>query len=160
MKVFENCKKAAIALIVLGCIIFIWGLVATEHIEYGGDAYTGIQNAAADTSNNVLKACGILVGSLGIVLSNFCEIKVFEYEKNQKNHKELLKAVATGEMPEIQIDIQDETTNEITFTEYVEQCQCEVCFNNETEKKYRIKTDNSEKEIPICKTCLDKLRKK
>ena len=94
MKVFQKCNQFAFALIALGCIIFISGLFATEHIEYGGDAYTGIQNAAADTAKNVLKVGGIIVSALGGMLFAFSEIKAFEFEENQKKHKELLNAFA------------------------------------------------------------------
>lgn len=57
-----------IVLIVLGGISIIWGLTLnfkgeeTRYTSYGGDAYTGIQNASADTSNNLYK--------LGHVVSN------------------------------------------------------------------------------------------
>ena len=74
--------------------MFIFGMFATGHIEYGGDAYTGIQNAAADTANNVLKAGGIVVAALGQALLVYSQIKAFEYEVNQKNHQELLDALA------------------------------------------------------------------
>lgn len=32
----------------------------TEHIKYGGDAYTGIQNAAADAANNTAVAVSVI----------------------------------------------------------------------------------------------------
>ena len=91
MRVFENCKKAAISLIVIGGILFFHGMFfGTEQIEYGGDAYTGIQNAAADTANNIVKATGFAVMALGVVLQNYCEIQLFEYEDNKKRHEELV----------------------------------------------------------------------
>ena len=48
-------------IIVLGIVVLIMGISGkynyygnyTYNESYGGDAYTGIQNAAADTSNNV-----------------------------------------------------------------------------------------------------------
>ena len=87
MKIYKQCKHAAITLIVLGCIIFIFGSFGTEYIEYGGDAYTGIQNAAADTANNVSTACGILVASLGVVLLNYSNIKAFEYKESHQDRQ-------------------------------------------------------------------------
>ena len=99
MEVYEKSKKTAIALIVVGCMIFISGCFATEYIEYGGDAYTGIQNAAADTANNVLKIGGILVSVLGATLLSYSKIKAFEYIENQEKHFELLKALGK-ETPE------------------------------------------------------------
>ena len=76
MNFFEKGRKAAIAVIVIGSIIFLMGFVGlgwisfeeTDYITYGGDAYTGIQNAAADTANNVAKACGILCSVMGFII--------------------------------------------------------------------------------------------
>lgn len=141
MKIFKQCKNAAITLIVLGCIIFIFGSFGTEYIEYGGDAYTGIQNAAADTANNVSKACGILVASLGVVLINYSNIKAFEYEENQKKHKELLKALGV-ETPET--ETRDEPTN---------LGKCMLCHERDAVKKCRVMTSDGVKTMSICQTC-------
>lgn len=54
-------KSCAVMLIVVGVAFAIWGCIIfgmdagydERDIEYGGDAYTGIQNAAAQTANNV-----------------------------------------------------------------------------------------------------------
>ena len=97
MKAFKKCKISAISLMVLGFAFFLFGLFRTEHLEYGGDAYTGIQNAAADTANNIIKVGGLIISALGFGLLSYSEIKTFEYEENQKNHQELLKALS-GEM--------------------------------------------------------------
>ena len=121
MKYLKQCKNAAISLIVIGCLMFFGTLInGTEHIEYGGDAYTGIQNASADTANNVLKACGILVASLGMVLFNYSNIKAFEYEESERKHQELLKALGVeiftdNEDEHSSIDINTETKAESTI---------------------------------------------
>lgn len=56
--------------------------------KYGGDAYTGIQNAAAQTANNVIDLAEIVqdgVSSaliiLGIAVTCFFMLKLFEYTK-------------------------------------------------------------------------------
>ena len=55
---FKN-SDFGIILIVLGVISIIWGLalnysgISSTDKSYGGDAYTGIQNAASATANNV-----------------------------------------------------------------------------------------------------------
>ena len=159
MKFFKQCKNAAISLIVIGCIIFFGALVGgTKYEEYGGDAYTGIQNAAADTANNIFKACGILVAALGVVLQNYCNIKAFEYEENQKKHKELLKALGV-ETLETTEPIETLPHIELDFIEYIEVDKCEICGKLDTEKKYRLKNDDGVRDIPICRTCYSKLNK-
>ena len=57
----------------------------TEHNFYGGDAYTGIQNAAADAANNAasLSKCicegfSAILLIAGLVLLCFCLFKIFE----------------------------------------------------------------------------------
>lgn len=94
MKVYEICRNAAIGLMIFGCVLYMFVLSETKYKEYGGDAYTGIQNAAADTANNVMKASGVVVMALGVVLYNYSNVKVFEYEENEKKHKELLAALS------------------------------------------------------------------
>ena len=100
MKFFEKGKNAAISVIIVGLIIFAMGLVGlgwftfeeTDYMKYGGDAYTGIQNAAADTANNVAKACTVLCSAIGFITSsfgavflNYFKMKEFEYiELNKK----------------------------------------------------------------------------
>ena len=61
----ENRRKAIITVSVIGILIGIFCIIVsgivfsenggthTKRLTYGGDAYTGIQNAAANTSNNV-----------------------------------------------------------------------------------------------------------
>ncbi len=55
---------ASILIIVVGIVSLIVGVGSssyygyTRSITYGGDAYTGIQNAAADTANNIAKLGG------------------------------------------------------------------------------------------------------
>ena len=40
-----------------------------SNISYGGDAYTGIQNAAAQTANNITYMAEILRGSFGTLFA-------------------------------------------------------------------------------------------
>lgn len=94
MVIYKKCKGLAIALIVFGCIMFIFGsITAIKYEEYNGDAYTGIQNAIVDASNNVLKVGGIIIFALGNALHIYSEIKEFEHHTNQKNHQELMNAL-------------------------------------------------------------------
>lgn len=64
----------AVLIIVLGAVVAYLGgtgelvdfdVYYTSHETYGGDAYTGIQNAAANTANNVNR--------LGLFMSNTVE---------------------------------------------------------------------------------------
>lgn len=53
-----------IVAIVLGVVCFILDVGSYEsNIAYGGDAYTGIQNAAAQTANNVM--CLAIIAKFG-----------------------------------------------------------------------------------------------
>ena len=80
MKVFKSCKTFSVLLMVFGIVLFSFNLSNTKYEEYGGDGYTGIQHASADTANNVKKAAGYLVFAIGIMLSCYSDIKKFEYE--------------------------------------------------------------------------------
>ena len=108
MEAYEKGRNAAIATIVIGLIIFVFGMFGlgwftfeeTKSIEYGGDAYTGIQNAAADTANNVAKACGVLCSVLGFLTSligglllHYFDIKKIEIKEADRRHKEMLFAL-------------------------------------------------------------------
>ena len=64
-----------ISFIVLGIISVIWGLsltytgISSLSETYGGDAYTGIQNAASRTANNINELGNTLcVGLKGILI--------------------------------------------------------------------------------------------
>lgn len=64
-----------ISFIVLGIISIIWGLnitytgISSLSETYGGDAYTGIQNAASRTANNINELGNTLcVGLKGILI--------------------------------------------------------------------------------------------
>ena len=52
--------------IYLSIPFYSWGYVISE--KYGGDAYTGIQNAAADTANNILNLNYAIQTVFGILL--------------------------------------------------------------------------------------------
>lgn len=61
-----------IAAIVLAIVCFSMDIGDREsYITYGGDAYTGIQNAAAQTANNLLRLCSIAKMGFGSVLMVF-----------------------------------------------------------------------------------------
>ena len=59
---------ASIIVMATGVLMFFFGITSAfycggsyvPHETYGGDAYTGIQNAAADTANNVDSLGGLL----------------------------------------------------------------------------------------------------
>lgn len=77
LKSFNKSKIVGIALIVLGIVSIIWGLslnysgISSSAKSYGGDAYTGIQNAASTTANNVRElgetVCSGLKGILVVI---------------------------------------------------------------------------------------------
>ena len=62
--------------IIPGILSIIFGIkvnghysgVSTSHITYGGDAYTGIQNAAADAANNIRYLIGVVKYGLSSIL--------------------------------------------------------------------------------------------
>ena len=83
MRVFKSCKLLSILLMVFGLFLFFFNLSDTEYEEYGGDAYTGIQHAAADTANNVIDVVGAVIFATGIALSCYSDIKKFEYEEKK-----------------------------------------------------------------------------
>lgn len=68
-------SNAGVILIVLGCIFLFLSIVSIDdhfistvsHETYGGDAYTGIQNAAADTANNISKFADKFVELVSLV---------------------------------------------------------------------------------------------
>ena len=59
---------SSILIIATGALMFIMGIsdafycggYYVSHKSYGGDAYTGIQNAAADTANNIESVGGLI----------------------------------------------------------------------------------------------------
>ena len=59
LKSFNKSKVIGISFIVVGVVSIIWGLglnysgISSSDKSYGGDAYTGIQNASSTTANNV-----------------------------------------------------------------------------------------------------------
>ncbi len=81
MEKFNGKNIMGILLMALALIAIVFGIIAfcledgsyafTE--TYGGDAYTGIQNAAADTANNVRDLTRVVrtVGGLGFLLTGF-----------------------------------------------------------------------------------------
>ena len=107
MKVFKSCKIFSVLLMVFGIVLFSFNLSNTKYEEYGGDGYTGIQHASADTANNVIKAAGYLVFAIGIMLSCYSDIKKFEYEENQKKHKELIDLLTHQKLETSENDIED-----------------------------------------------------
>jgi len=72
-----NKEKAFSALgIISGIISIIFSIIVfcmdngswENSLQYGGDAYTGIQNAAAQTANNIQALCDIFKIAFGAVL--------------------------------------------------------------------------------------------
>ena len=64
-----------VIIIILGCVaIFVGSSVNTTGTYvpdsiYGGDAYTGIQNAAASTANNIKSQTGVIVEIYELTMS-------------------------------------------------------------------------------------------
>lgn len=116
MEVYDEGKQIAIGIIVCGIIIAIGSILGlfgagwfafeeTEYIEYGGDAYTGIQNAAADTANRIAEACGKICFALGMVITSigsallkYFKAKAFEISESRRRHDELLTAIKKDDM--------------------------------------------------------------
>lgn len=79
-------KALGVALILFGLVAIVFGVVALSldsgsrewNETYGGDAYTGIQNAAAQTATNlvVLVDCIKTVSALGFFLGGLVLIAV------------------------------------------------------------------------------------
>ena len=77
LKSFNKSKVIGISFIVVGVVSIIWGLglnysgISSSDKIYGGDAYTGIQNASSTTANNVKKlgetVCSGLKGILVVM---------------------------------------------------------------------------------------------
>ncbi len=95
---FDIVKLSICALgIVLGLVLTIVGITTYnsslygDYIRsesYGGDAYTGIQNAAAETANNVMalewsvrEIGGVMLIAFGLVVVLYFALKVFECKK-------------------------------------------------------------------------------
>ncbi|MBQ9862063.1 MAG: zinc-ribbon domain-containing protein [Clostridia bacterium] len=95
---FDMAKLVVCVLgIVLGLVLTVVGFttydsslysdyIASE--SYGGDAYTGIQNAAADTGNNIFslewtvrEISGVVLIGFGLVTVLYFVLKVFECKK-------------------------------------------------------------------------------
>ena len=102
----------------------------TEHNYYGGDAYTGIQNAAADAANNASDLSGCICAGFsavlliaGLILICFCLFKIFEVlsssiHKNDEIAKETVKEETHIDMfqyaPEKTVQPESETKTEDT----------------------------------------------
>lgn len=110
---FNMKKILAIAFVVIGLLSVILGLSAygldTGYYEsssaYGGDAYTGIQNAAAQTANNVryvTEAVASVGGSIllvtGLVLI-LVGVKAFMEEMGDLADKKLFGAATYSAAP-------------------------------------------------------------
>ena len=54
-------------------------------ISYGGDAYTGIQNAAAQTANNVQDLAEIAAMGFGFLLISLGLFMIFYFSTKMKN---------------------------------------------------------------------------
>ena len=108
MEKYEKGKDFAVALILIGVFIIVIGGLGfrsvvfqkTEYFFYGSADYTTIQNAAADTANNVAKACGAVCVLLGLLTSlsgkgllNYYDTKIYEMEETNKRHNELMRVL-------------------------------------------------------------------
>ena len=112
MEYYQKGRSASITLMIIGIVIFAMGVIGigwlgfeeTKYIEYGGDAYTGIQNAAADSANNIVKACGIvcavmgfLAANIGKILLHYFDVKEVQALEEKTRHNEILSAL-TGKV--------------------------------------------------------------
>ena len=78
---------AAVGGILSGILSFIFGIVMLSqgvgsyesNMQYGGDAYTGIQNAAAQTARNVKALATIAKDGFGFLLMAVGRIAVFYF---------------------------------------------------------------------------------
>lgn len=80
--------------IVVGVVAIIWGLTlsysgtSTDNKTYGGDAYTGIQNASAKAANNINHlgdtVCAGLKGILIIMGGTLCILGYSSIKKEEK----------------------------------------------------------------------------
>lgn len=67
-------KGVGIAFIILGIVSIVWGLgltytgIPSINQTYGGDAYTGIQNASSRTANNINELGNTLCAGLKGIL--------------------------------------------------------------------------------------------
>lgn len=90
-----NNKIFGIILIILGIVSIIWGLtldysgISSANQSYGGAAYTGIQNAASVTANNVQKLgitiCSGLKGTLFVIGSVIVVKGAYIFNKDKFN---------------------------------------------------------------------------
>lgn len=77
--------RRGIAQSISSVIVFLKALAVGKisHIAYGGDAYTGIQNAAADTGNHVY-GVGLGVGAIllfgGLAIYAYFYLKSLDYQ--------------------------------------------------------------------------------
>ena len=82
-------KILAIGITLVGVAAIVFGIlcwsywnsysyygISVRYETYGGDAYTGIQNAAADTANNIKALIG-LIGSSTSTLINYMGYLIF-----------------------------------------------------------------------------------
>ena len=155
MEIYQKGRSYAISIITFGLIIFGVGVLGlgftfdeTEYIKYGGDAYTGIQNAAADAANNIAKACGVLCSVIGFlsalggqVLLNYFNIKKFEMEETNRRYNEILlvlkekaNSTNTSTNNEIISNLKEKVDNSTASShdekkETKTQYQCSLCRN-------------------------------
>lgn len=112
-EIIEKKLKACKTGILLGIVqvISAAGVLVTSvmknpvsHKTYGGDAYTGIQNAAASIANNVI-SLGFYVGLIllfgGLALCAYFNLKSLEYQSEAKISMANSISDISESMPEI-----------------------------------------------------------
>ncbi|MBQ6999096.1 MAG: hypothetical protein IJN62_04835 [Clostridia bacterium] len=104
--------------IIFSFVIFCMDNGSWENsLQYGGDAYTGIQNAAAQTANNIQVVCDVLRIGLGAVLFVGGMVLICIFGLKFANIREQQKISADGDV-EIKInDLLEAPAEETVITE-------------------------------------------
>lgn len=106
----KKCKNVSLAIvgvisIVLGIVCFSLGIGSKENNNaYGGDAYTGIQNAAAQTANNIMNVatiCKVGFGSILLIAGGALISVSFSEEKTIANSFENSCSQNSDELPKL-----------------------------------------------------------
>ena len=116
-------KASTIIKIIASALLFVWGIIImffgisdntsfyfygnyTANETYGGDAYTGIQNAAADTANNISELGNAIdysiskaytwVGIIAMIVALYlfaCTLAKIEFKKKASNDTDTLETL-------------------------------------------------------------------
>lgn len=95
---FQDCASSVYKFgMIVGIAIFVLGIIFyfvnqgnysggnVKYEIYGGDAYTGIQNAAAQTAANILHLTDIVIKGIGCIVSSFGAVSFCYFCAKYKN---------------------------------------------------------------------------